>query len=89
MLALDAPDLDAPALTKAAGSTPLHTVHVGGPTPDLLDPDGHLRAAYGTTPTVFLIRPDGYIAVAAPPEEATAAIGNALEAYASGARVAV
>ncbi|MFJ5948012.1 FAD-dependent monooxygenase [Streptomyces noursei] len=89
VLALDAPDLDAPALTKAAGSTPLHTVHVGGPTPDLLDPDGHLRAAYGTTPTVFLIRPDGYIAVAAPPEEATAAIGNALEAYASGARVAV
>ncbi|MFF2810550.1 FAD-dependent monooxygenase [Streptomyces sp. NPDC058000] len=81
VLALDAPDLDTPALTKAAGSTPLHTLHVGGPTPDLLDPDGHLRAAYGTTPTVFLIRPDGYVAVAAPPEEATAAVAEALETH--------
>ncbi|MFB6565977.1 FAD-dependent monooxygenase [Streptomyces noursei] len=81
VLALDAPDLDTPALTKAAGSTPLHTVHVGGPTPDLLDPDGHLRAAYGTTPTVFLIRPDGYIAVAAPPEEATAALTETLRTH--------
>ncbi|MER7984131.1 FAD-dependent monooxygenase [Streptomyces noursei] len=81
VLALDAPDLDPAALTEAAGTTPLHTVRVGGPTPDLLDPDGHLRAAYGTTPTVFLIRPDGYVAVAAPPEEATAAITQALRTH--------
>ncbi len=38
------------------------TYRVEGPTPDLRDPDGHARAAYGKG--LFLIRPDGYIALA-------------------------
>ncbi|MEU4208574.1 FAD-dependent monooxygenase [Streptomyces sp. NPDC026206] len=41
---------------------PAHTYRVEGPTPDLRDPDGHAREAYGSG--LFLIRPDGYIALA-------------------------
>ncbi|MFI0818667.1 FAD-dependent monooxygenase [Streptomyces sp. NPDC021098] len=37
---------------------------VGGPAPDLLDPDGHLRAGYGDR-GVLVIRPDGYVGCAA------------------------
>ncbi|MFK0296836.1 FAD-dependent monooxygenase [Streptomyces sp. NPDC090442] len=81
VLALDAPDLDPAALTRAAGSTPLHIAHVGGPTPDLLDPEGHLRTTYGPAPAVHLIRPDGYIAVSTPPETATESLTKALEAH--------
>ncbi|MFJ5674308.1 FAD-dependent monooxygenase [Streptomyces sp. NPDC093097] len=81
VLALDTPDLDPAALATAAGTTPLRTVHLGGPAPDLLDPEGHLRAAYGTAPTAYLIRPDGYIAVATPPEHATKHLAEALESY--------
>ncbi|QRX97185.1 FAD-dependent monooxygenase [Streptomyces noursei] len=89
VLALDAPDLDPTPLTRAAGATPVRTVHTAGPAPDLLDPDGHLHAAYGTTPTVFLIRPDGYVAVAAPPKTAEAAITEALTTHFGAAPVAV
>ncbi|WP_369358330.1 FAD-dependent monooxygenase [Streptomyces sp. cg2] len=88
VLAVDAPDLDTSAVDEAAGTTPLRILHTTGPTPDLLDIDGHLRAAYGPTPAVFLIRPDGYIAVAAPPESATAALTEALLTHFGAAPVA-
>ncbi|RNG26992.1 FAD-dependent monooxygenase [Streptomyces botrytidirepellens] len=42
----------------------VRTYRVGGPAPDLLDPDGHLRAGYADQ-GVFVIRPDGYVGCAA------------------------
>ncbi|MFF8784136.1 FAD-dependent monooxygenase [Streptomyces sp. NPDC015125] len=59
----------------------LRLVRVGGPTPDLIDADGHIRDAYGPHSAVLLIRPDGYLALAAPPEDATAQVAAALETY--------
>ncbi|WP_030024151.1 FAD-dependent monooxygenase [Streptomyces monomycini] len=41
----------------------VRTCRVGGPAPDLLDSEGHVRDAYGEG--VFLIRPDGYVGYAA------------------------
>ncbi|MYT33332.1 MULTISPECIES: FAD-dependent monooxygenase [unclassified Streptomyces] len=83
LLALDVPTFEPPTHT-----TPdlLRTLHTAGPTPDLLDPENHLHAAYGTTPTVYLIRPDGYVAVAAPPETAESAITEALETHFTASR---
>ncbi|MEU5421217.1 FAD-dependent monooxygenase [Streptomyces sp. NPDC020667] len=40
----------------------LHPCRIGGPRADLLDTEGHAKAAYGTG--LFLIRPDGYVALA-------------------------
>ena len=59
---------EAPSTRHALPADPalLRIVRVGGPAPDLLDRDGHLRDAYGSGPGLFLIRPDGYIALAAP-----------------------
>ncbi|MFK4268172.1 FAD-dependent monooxygenase [Streptomyces milbemycinicus] len=45
----------------------VRTYRIGGPTPDLLDPDGHIRAGYGER-GLFLVRPDGYIGFAADEE---------------------
>ncbi|MEV0369872.1 FAD-dependent monooxygenase [Streptomyces sp. NPDC050636] len=56
----------------------LRTVRVGGPSPDLIDTDGHIANAYGTAPAVFLIRPDGYLALAAPAENAAAHVAASL-----------
>ncbi|MBO3674438.1 FAD-dependent oxidoreductase [Streptomyces sp. NEAU-YJ-81] len=55
-----ATDFGGLAPTLAAAEC-LHTIRTGGPNPDLLDPDGHLAAAYGPGPATFLIRPDGYV----------------------------
>ncbi|MGW1374995.1 FAD-dependent monooxygenase [Streptomyces sp. NPDC002446] len=79
LLALGDTDLDADALP--AGPQMLRLVRVGGPSPDLIDTDGHVGDAYGTTPAVFLIRPDGYLALAAPAEDATARVTAALAPY--------
>lgn len=44
------------------------------PVPDLTDPDGHARRAYGEN-TLFLVRPDGYITTAATtPDPVTTAL---------------
>lgn len=59
----------------------LRVVRVGGPAPDLIDTGGHIRNAYGSAPAVLLIRPDGYLTLAAPPEDATAQVAAALGAY--------
>ncbi|MGW7491414.1 FAD-dependent monooxygenase [Streptomyces sp. NPDC054786] len=59
----------------------LRLVRVGGPAPDLIDTDGHIRDAYGPGPAVLLVRPDGYLALAAPAKDATAQITAALGAY--------
>ncbi|MGW1073541.1 FAD-dependent monooxygenase [Streptomyces sp. NPDC002537] len=40
----------------------LRVYRVGGPGADLLDTDGHAMSAYG--PGLFLVRPDGYVALA-------------------------
>lgn len=56
----------------------LRIVRVGGPTPDLLDADGHVQDAYGSGPAVLLVRPDGYLALGAPAEGATARVSAAL-----------
>ncbi|MFI0780053.1 FAD-dependent monooxygenase [Streptomyces sp. NPDC021212] len=48
----------------APGRASVVAYRVGGPAPDLLDPDGHLRAGYGDR-GVFVIRPDGYVGCAA------------------------
>ncbi|MFI1850578.1 FAD-dependent monooxygenase [Streptomyces sp. NPDC020480] len=45
----------------------VRTYRVGGPAPDLLDPEGHIRAGYGER-GLFLVRPDGYIGFAADEE---------------------
>ncbi|WP_129294532.1 FAD-dependent monooxygenase [Streptomyces lydicus] len=59
----------------------IRLVRVGGPAPDLIDTHGHIRDAYGPAPAVLLIRPDGYLALAAPPENATAQVTAALEIH--------
>ncbi|MFI9047743.1 FAD-dependent monooxygenase [Streptomyces sp. NPDC053427] len=59
----------------------VRTYRIGGRTPDLLDPDGHIGDAYGSGPGVFLVRPDGYVAVAAPAEGAAGHLAAALEPY--------
>ncbi|MEV0266533.1 FAD-dependent monooxygenase [Streptomyces sp. NPDC050617] len=51
-----------PLLNAELAST-IHTYRVGGPTPDLLDPDGHAARAYAKH-GLFLIRPDGYVGLA-------------------------
>ncbi|WP_432002144.1 FAD-dependent monooxygenase [Streptomyces sioyaensis] len=56
----------------------LRVVRVGGPAPDLLDADGHVQDAYGSGPAVLLVRPDGYLALGAPAEGATARVSAAL-----------
>ncbi|WP_410177167.1 FAD-dependent monooxygenase [Streptomyces nigrescens] len=79
LLTLGATDLDDTALP--ADPALLRVVRVGGPSPDLLDTDGHVRDAYGSGPAVLLIRPDGYLALAAPAEDATARVTAALGTY--------
>ncbi|MFG2891835.1 FAD-dependent oxidoreductase [Streptomyces sp. NPDC048248] len=79
LLALGDTDLDEAALP--VGQDRLRTVRVDGPDPDLTDKDGHIRDAYGDGPGVFLIRPDGYVAAAAPAEGATAHVTAALAPY--------
>ncbi|MEU9111824.1 FAD-dependent monooxygenase [Streptomyces sp. NPDC048483] len=74
-------DVELSSLEGELAGKLVHTYRVGGPTPDLLDTDGHVRDAYGSGPAVFLIRPDGYLAVAAPAEKATERITDALDAY--------
>ncbi|MFD7108008.1 FAD-dependent monooxygenase [Streptomyces celluloflavus] len=83
LLALGAVDLAGlSALTSLPAGPPLlRTVRAGGPAPDLLDPDGHLADAYGTDPAVYLIRPDGYVALAAPAEDAARQVAAALAPY--------
>ncbi|MGW8969727.1 FAD-dependent monooxygenase [Streptomyces platensis] len=78
LLTLGATDLDTSALP--ADPALLRVVRVGGPAPDLLDTDGHVRDAYGSDPAVLLIRPDGYLALAAPAGDATAQVAAALAA---------
>ncbi|MFE1175090.1 FAD-dependent monooxygenase [Streptomyces sp. NPDC058773] len=80
LLTLGTTDLDDTALPADAAL--LRTVRVGGPAPDLLDTDGHIRDAYGSAPAVLLIRPDGCLALAAPAEGATAAVLAALADFA-------
>ncbi|MFF7654986.1 FAD-dependent monooxygenase [Streptomyces sp. NPDC007983] len=48
----------------APGRASVVAYRVGGPAPDLLDPDGHIRDGYGDQ-GVFVIRPDGYVGCAA------------------------
>ncbi|MGW8551420.1 FAD-dependent monooxygenase [Streptomyces tubercidicus] len=79
LLDLGGTGVDAEALP--ADPALLRVVRVGGPAPDLIDTDGHIRNAYGSAPAVLLIRPDGYLALAAPPEDATAQVAAALGAY--------
>ncbi|MFF4700990.1 FAD-dependent monooxygenase [Streptomyces chattanoogensis] len=79
VLTLGETDLDDTALPVDPNL--LRIVRVGSPAPDLIDTDGHVRDAYGSAPGVFLIRPDGYVAVAAPAEKAAEHIADALEAY--------
>ncbi|MFG2093799.1 FAD-dependent oxidoreductase [Streptomyces sp. NPDC048612] len=79
LLTLGATDLDPTALP--ADPALLRLVRVGGQDPDLLDTDGHVRDAYGSAPAALLIRPDGYLALAAPAENATAPVTEALGAY--------
>lgn len=67
--------------TLPADPALLRLVRIGGPAPDLIDTDGHIRDAYGPDPAVLLIRPDGYLALAAPPEDATAQVAAALGTY--------
>lgn len=79
LLDLGGTGVDAGALP--ADPTLLRVVRVGGPAPDLIDTDGHIRDAYGPDPAVLLIRPDGYLALAAPPGDATAEVTEALGTY--------
>ncbi|WP_260636085.1 FAD-dependent oxidoreductase [Streptomyces angustmyceticus] len=79
VLDLGGTGIDAGALP--ADPALLRVVRVGGPAPDLIDSDGHIRDAYGAAPAVLLIRPDGYLALATPPENATAQVTAALETY--------
>ncbi|WP_063754288.1 FAD-dependent monooxygenase [Streptomyces sp. NRRL S-1813] len=79
LLDLGGAGVDDTALPAAAGL--LRLVRVGGQDPDLIDTDGHIREAYGPGPAVLLIRPDGYLALAAPPEDATAQVTAALSTY--------
>ncbi|MFH8568976.1 FAD-dependent monooxygenase [Streptomyces sp. NPDC017993] len=84
LLALGDTDLDEAALP--VGPDLLRTVRVGGPDPDLIDKDGHIGDAYGEDPGVFLIRPDGHLAAAAPAERATAHLTDALIPFIAGGR---
>ncbi|MDT0459480.1 FAD-dependent monooxygenase [Streptomyces sp. DSM 41527] len=86
LLDLGGTGIDAGALP--ADPALIRLVRVGGPTPDLIDTDGHIRDAYGPSPAVLLIRPDGYLALAAPPEDATAQVAAALETYLGAGAVA-
>ncbi|MEU6116126.1 FAD-dependent monooxygenase [Streptomyces sp. NPDC047117] len=61
LLALDGAEPPRPAAEWAAH---VRTYRIGGPAPDLLDASGHIRQAYGDG-GLFLVRPDGYVAVAA------------------------
>ncbi|MEU9124114.1 FAD-dependent monooxygenase [Streptomyces sp. NPDC048506] len=79
LLALGETDLDADALP--ADPALLRLVRVGGPAPDLIDTDGHVRDAYGTGPAVLLVRPDGYLALAAPATGAAERVTAALASY--------
>ncbi|ARF57088.1 pentachlorophenol monooxygenase [Streptomyces gilvosporeus] len=54
---------------------------VGGSKADLLDSEGYIGDAYGSHPGIFLIRPDGYVAVATSAEKATECVNEALSAY--------
>lgn len=77
LLTLGPTDLDPTSLP--ADPTLLRTLRVDTPTPDLLDPEGHLHSTYGPTPTTYLIRPDGYISLTAPATDTTAHVRAALE----------
>ncbi|MFF4403966.1 FAD-dependent monooxygenase [Streptomyces sp. NPDC001404] len=55
-------DLTGAGGTEVTEVTGARTYRIGGPSPDLLDPEGHAKAAYGSG--LFLVRPDGYVAVA-------------------------
>ncbi|GAU65054.1 putative monooxygenase [Streptomyces sp. NBRC 110611] len=85
LLVLHGTDAEAEAET----GTDIHTtdpdllrlVRVGGPSPDLIDTDGHLRDAYGPGSAVLLVRPDGYVAMAAPATGATEQVAAALSTY--------
>ncbi|WP_445515087.1 FAD-dependent monooxygenase [Streptomyces sp. NEAU-174] len=60
------PDADFGGLAPTLGTAGcVRTIRAGGPSPDLLDPNGHLTTAYGPAPALFLIRPDGYVCWAA------------------------
>ncbi|WP_052863811.1 FAD-dependent monooxygenase [Streptomyces niger] len=61
LLALDGAEPPRPAAEWAAH---VRTYRIGGPAPDLLDAADHARQAYGDG-GLFLVRPDGYVAVAA------------------------
>ncbi|WKX70818.1 FAD-dependent monooxygenase [Streptomyces sp. XD-27] len=59
----------------------LRTYAVGGPAPDLLDTAGHIRGGYAER-GLFLIRPDGYVALAAPATpDGTRALADHLRRY--------
>ncbi|MEU3709213.1 FAD-dependent monooxygenase [Streptomyces catenulae] len=79
LLALGDVELDTAALP--ADPTLLRTVRAAGPSPDLLDPHGHLRDAYGPDAALYLIRPDGYITWAAPAEGAPGRVAEALRPF--------
>ncbi|RXS83655.1 pentachlorophenol monooxygenase [Streptomyces sp. TM32] len=76
LLALGDVELDEAQLP--ADPALLRVVRVGGPAPDLLDADGHVQDAYGSGTAVLLVRPDGYLALGAPAEGATARVSAAL-----------
>ncbi|WP_399086823.1 FAD-dependent monooxygenase [Streptomyces sp. BBFR2] len=79
LLALGDIELDAAGLPTDPAV--LRTVRTEGPAADLLDTHGHLRAAYGPDPALYLIRPDGYIAWAAPAEGAAGRAAKALRSF--------
>ncbi|TJZ53065.1 pentachlorophenol monooxygenase [Streptomyces piniterrae] len=81
-------DTDLDTATLPADPPFLRTVRVGGQAPDLIDTDGHIRDAYGDRPAAFLIRPDGYLAVAAPAHDAATPIAQALAACTGAAATA-
>ncbi|GHF16668.1 FAD-dependent monooxygenase [Streptomyces morookaense] len=56
-------DLSGTGAIPAAAEVPgVRIYRIGGPAPDLFDREGHAKSAYGSG--LFLIRPDGYVAVA-------------------------
>lgn len=57
---------DGVAVPPLGGGTSgyVRTYRIGGPDADLVDVEGHARAAYGGG--LFLVRPDGYVGLAAP-----------------------
>ncbi|MFC6062604.1 FAD-dependent monooxygenase [Streptomyces ochraceiscleroticus] len=65
----------------------VHTYRIGGHTPDLTDPESHAQQAYG--PGLFLIRPDGYVTVAATePGPVAAELGRHFPSVTAGGRPA-